>query len=138
METLLSLRTTRLVQWVLVVSILVPSLGPLPAWSQTVSGVRGLGGGVGALFSLVGPGSLYIDTQGTQGYIYPQGTFETFNFRNPMTGQFWAGGIMTLGPQLTVGLIQGANQVGTPVVIPSPPRQTVPPPEVESTLLEIP
>ena len=28
---------------------------------------------------------------------------------------------MTLGPQLTVGIIQGANQVGSPVVLVPPP-----------------
>jgi hypothetical protein len=109
------------------------------AWGQTVSGVRAIGGGgVGVLFNLVGPGSMYIDNAGTQGFVYPQGQFETFNFRNPSTGQFWTGGLMTLGPQLTVGLIQGANQVGSSFVFPSPPRELPPLPEVESTLLDIP
>ena len=106
--------------------------------AQTVSGVRAFGGGVGALFSLAGPGNLYVDNQGTQGFIYPSGTFESFNFRNPVTGQHWAGALMTLGPQLTIGLIQGANQVGSPVVLPGPPRQPPPLPEVESSLLDIP
>lgn len=108
------------------------------SWAQTVSGVRAFGGGVGALFSLAGPGNLYVDNQGTQGYMYPSGTFESFNFRNPTTGQGWAGGIMTLGPQLTIGLIQGANQIGSPLVLPAPPRQLPPLPEIESTLLDIP
>jgi hypothetical protein len=108
------------------------------SWGQTVSGVRAFGGGVGALFSLAGPGNLYVDNQGTQGFIYPSGTFESFNFRNPVTGQYWTGALMTLGPQLTIGLIQGANQIGSPVVLPGPSRQPPPLPEVESTLLDIP
>jgi hypothetical protein len=108
------------------------------AWGQNVSGVRAFGGGVGALFSLVGPGNLYIDNQGTQGFMYTSGTFESYNFRNPITGQFWAGALMTLGPQLSIGLIQGANQVGSPVVLPGPPIRTPPLPEIESTLLDIP
>jgi hypothetical protein len=107
-------------------------------WAQTVSGVRGFGGGVGALFSLVGPGNLYVDNQGTQGFMYSMGTFESCNFRNPVTGQHWAGALMTLGPQLSIGLIQGANQIGSPVVLPGPSRQIPPLPEVESTLLDIP
>jgi hypothetical protein len=107
-------------------------------WAQTVSGVRAFGGGVGPLFSLVGPGNLYVDNQGTQGFMYTTGTFESFNFRNPVTGQHWAGALMTLGPQLSIGLIQGANQIGSPVVLPSPSRQLAPLPEVESTLLDIP
>jgi hypothetical protein len=118
--------------------ILVCSLHGV-AWGQTVGGVRAFGGGVGALFSLVGPGNLYIDTQGTQGYIYTSGTFESYNFRNPITGQQWAGALMTLGPQLTIGLIQGANQGGfSPVVLPGPPPRTPPLPDIESTLLDIP
>jgi hypothetical protein len=108
------------------------------SWAQTVSGVRAFGGGVGALSSLTGPGNLYVDNQGTQGYMYTFGTFESFNFRNPTTGQAWAGGMMTLGPQLSIGLIQGANQIGSPLVLPGPPRQLPPLPEIESTLLDIP
>ena len=108
------------------------------AWGQTVSGVRAFGGGVGPLFSLVGPGNLYIDNQGTQGFMYTSGTFESYNFRNPITGQYWAGALMTLGPQLSISLIQGANQVGSPVVLPGPPITTPPLPEIESTLLDIP
>ncbi|WP_080884964.1 hypothetical protein [Nitrospira japonica] len=108
-----------------------------PAWAQTVSGVRGFDGGVAPLFSLVGPGSLYIDNQGTQGYMYnPGNNFQSFSFRNPTTGQAWSGAVMTLGPQLSIGLIQGANQVGSPIVLPSPPRGTAPLPPIESTLLD--
>lgn len=89
------------------------------AAAQSVSGVRGFNGGVAPLFNLVGPGNLYVDTQGSQGYIYNFGNnFESYNFRNPATGQAWTGAVMTLGPQLSVGLIQGANQVGSPVVFP--------------------
>ncbi len=36
---------------------------PLLAEAQTVSGVRSFDGGVGVLFSLTGPGSLYLDNQ---------------------------------------------------------------------------
>ena len=43
---------------------------------------------------------------------------------------------MTLGPQLSIGLIQGANQVGSPVVLPPPPRQTPPLIDMQSTLLD--
>jgi hypothetical protein len=108
------------------------------ALGQSVSGVRAFGGGVGALFSLVGPGNLYIDNQGTQGFMYTSGTFESYNFRNPITGQYWAGALMTLGPQLSIGLIQGANQIGSPVVLPGPPPRLPPLPEIDSTLLDIP
>jgi hypothetical protein len=94
-----------------------------PAWGQTVSGVRAFGGGVGPLFNLVGPGNLYLDTQGTQGYMYTFQTFESYNFRNPTTGQAWSGAVMTLGPQLSIGLIQGANQIGSPLVLIGPPGQ---------------
>jgi hypothetical protein len=91
--------------------------------AQTVSGVRAFGGGVGPLFGLVGPGNLYLDNQGTQGYMYtPGNNFESYSFRNPATGQFWTGAVMTLGPQLSIGIIQGANQSGSPVVLAPPPR----------------
>ncbi|WHZ15685.1 MAG: hypothetical protein OJF52_002531 [Nitrospira sp.] len=108
-----------------------------PAGAQSVSSVRGLGGGVAPLFGLVGPGNLYVDNQGTQGYIYNFGNnFESFNFRNPSTGQAWSGAAMTLGPQLSVGLIQGANQVGSPVVFPPAPREAGPLPPIQSSILE--
>lgn len=107
------------------------------ACGQSVSGVRSFDGGVGPLFNLVGPGNLYLDNQGTQGYLYtPGNNFESFNFRNPTTGQAWSGALMTLGPQLSVGLIQGANQSGTGIVLPRPPLQTPPLLPIESTLLE--
>ena len=107
------------------------------ASAQSVSGVRGFDGGVAPLFSLVGPGSLYLDNQGTQGFIYnPGNNFESFSFRNPTTGQAWSGAVMTLGPQLSIGLIQGANQVGSPVVLPGPPRQPPPLVDIQSTLLD--
>lgn len=108
-----------------------------PAWGQAVSGVRGINGGVGALFNLTGPGSLYVDSQGNQGYMYTQGAFESYNFRNPTSGQAWSGGMMTLGPQLSVGLIQGANQGGSsPIVFPPSPRQLPLLPPIESSILE--
>ncbi len=121
------------------------------AWTQDVEGVRGISGGVAALHDLPGgPGSLFIDGQGTQGSLYNVGTFESYNFRVP-NGPGWTGSMMTLGPQGTVGLISGANQasfsastgtsqlVRSPTVIPSPPRQLPPLPEIQSSiLLEIP
>lgn len=108
-----------------------------PAWGQAVSGVRGINGGVGALFNLTGPGSLYLDSQGNQGYMYTQGTFESYNFRNQTSGQAWSGGMMTLGAQLSVGLIQGANQGGSsPTVFPPSPRSLPPLPPIESAILE--
>jgi hypothetical protein len=70
--------------------------------------------------------------------MYTFNTFESYNFRNPVTGQAWSGAVMTLGPQLSIGVIQGANQVGTPVILIPPPRELPPPPEIESTVLEIP
>jgi hypothetical protein len=108
-----------------------------PASAQSVSGVRGFDGGVAPLFSLVGPGSLYLDNQGTQGFLYtPGNNFESFSFRNPTSGQAWSGAVMTLGPQLSIGLIQGANQSGSPVVLPGPPRQPPPLVDIGSTLLD--
>jgi len=107
------------------------------AQAQSVSGVRAFGGGVAPLFNLVGPGNLYLDTQGTQGYVYNFGNnFESFNFRNPATGQAWNGAMMTLGPQLSIGLIQGANQAGTPLVLPPIPRDVPPLPPIQSTILD--
>jgi hypothetical protein len=113
------------------------SAGGQTVWAQSVSGVRSFDGGVGPLFGLVGPGNLYLDNQGTQGYLYTPGqNFESYSFRNPTTGQAWSGAVMTLGPQLSIGLIQGANQVGSPVILPGPPRQTAPLPLVDSSLLD--
>ncbi|MDR4479829.1 MAG: hypothetical protein R3B37_08830 [Nitrospira sp.] len=121
-------------RWVIGVALL---LAPLPAAAQSVSGVRGFNGGVAPLFNLVGPGNLYVDNQGTQGYIYSFGSnFESYNFRNPATGQAWSGALMTLGPRLSVGLIQGANQVGAPVVFPPGPREAGPLPPIQSGLLD--
>jgi hypothetical protein len=123
-----------------IASIAVTALFALTpsAWSQSVSGVRAFGGGVAPLFELSGPGNLYLDTQGTQGYIYNfvGNNFESYNFRNPLTGQAWSGAMMTLGPRLSVGLIQGANQVGTPLVLPPIPRDVSPAPPIQSTILD--
>ncbi|MEQ1793656.1 MAG: hypothetical protein ABL970_05635 [Nitrospira sp.] len=108
-----------------------------PVLAQSVSGVRSFDGGVGPLFNLTGPGNLYLDGQGTQGYLYtPGGNMETYSFRNPTTGQAWSGAVMTFGPQLSIGLIQGANQSGSSLVLPGPPRQTGPLPSISSTLLD--
>ncbi len=136
-------------RWVIIVVMYFIALNS-PAWAQAVSGVRGINGGVGALHSLTGPtGSFYTDVQGNQGYVYSAGTFESFNFRTP-NGPAWMGGMMTLGPRLNVGLVAGGNQgffslgtgtnvlAGSPTVIPSPPRELPPLPEIESSLLDIP
>jgi hypothetical protein len=107
------------------------------AWGQSISSVRSFGGGVTPLFKLPGPGNLYIDNQGTQGFMYaPGNNFESYSFRNPTTGQAWSGTLTTLGPQLSIGLIQGANQSGSVLVLPGPPRQTVPLPSIQSTILD--
>jgi hypothetical protein len=107
------------------------------AWGQTISSVRSFDGGVAPLFRLPGLGSLYIDNQGTQGYLYnPGNNFQSYSFRNPTTGQAWSGAVTTLGPRLSIGLIQGANQSGSPLVLPGPPRQTVPLPSIQSTILD--
>lgn len=118
-------------------SLVLLGIGLSTASAQSVSGVRSFDGGVAPLFGLVGPGNLYLDNQGTQGYLYTPGqNFESYSFRNPATGQAWSGAVMTLGPQLSIGLIQGANQAGSPVVLPGPPRQTSPLPPIESTLFD--
>jgi hypothetical protein len=108
------------------------------ALAQSVSGassVRSFDGGIGNLFRL-GGGSLYVDPQGTQGFLFSpaQSFVQSYNFRNPTTGQAWSGAVMTFGPQLSIGLIQGANQVGSATVLPGPPRQSAPLPPIESTL----
>ena len=114
----------------------VPSLNS-QAWGQSISGVRSFDGGVAPLFKLPGPGSLYLDNQGTQGFLYnPGNNFQSFSFRNPTTGQAWSGAVTTLGPQLSIGLIQGVNQSGSPLVLPGPPRQTAPVPLIQSTILD--
>jgi hypothetical protein len=64
----------------------------------------------------------------------PGSNFESFNFRLA-NGQAYSGGIMTLGPQLSVGLIQGANQSGSPIVFPRAPRLTTPLPPIQSSIL---
>jgi hypothetical protein len=107
------------------------------AWGQSISSVRSFDGGVAPLFKLPGPGSLYLDNQGTQGFLYnPGNNFQSYSFRNPTTGQAWSGAVSTLGPQLSIGLIQGANQTGSPLVLPGPPRQTAPLPSIQSTILD--
>src|SRR5580765_8606586 len=107
------------------------------AWGQSISSVRSFDGGVAPLFTLPGPGSLYLDNQGTQGFLYnPGNNFQSFSFRNPTTGQAWSGAVMTLGPQLSIGLIQGANQSGSPLVLPGPPRQPAPLPAIQSNILD--
>ena len=114
----------------------LPSLNS-QAWGQSISSVRSFDGGVAPLFRLPGLGSLYLDNQGTQGFLYnPGNNFQSFSFRNPTTGQAWSGAVTTLGPQLSIGLIQGANQIGSALVLPGPPRQTAPLPLIQSTILD--
>jgi hypothetical protein len=116
--------------------LMVPLLDS-QVWGQTISSVRSFNGGVTPLFSLSGAGNLYIDNQGTQGSMYaPGNNFESYSFRNPTTGQAWSGALMTLGPQLSIGLIQGANQSGSGLVLPAPPRQTAPLPSIQSNILD--
>jgi hypothetical protein len=126
-------RIGRIVSWTCVLVIVGADL---PSWAQSVSGVRAFGGGVAPLARMPG-GNLYNDNQGTQGFMYTPGqNFESYSFRNPTTGQAWSGAVGTLGPQLSIGLIQGANQSGTAVVLPGPPRQTSPLSPVQSPLIE--
>ena len=107
------------------------------AWGQSISSVRSFDGGVAPLVKGPGPGSHYFDNQGTQGFMYnPGNNFQSFSFRNPTTGQAWSGAVTTFGPQLSIGLIQGANQTGSPTVLPGPPRQTAPLPAIQSTILD--
>jgi hypothetical protein len=123
-------------------SVLALFLFALPSldsrvWGQSISSVRSFNGGVTPLFNLSGAGNLYIDSQGTQGFMYtPGNNFESYSFRNPTTGQAWSGAVTTLGPQLSIGLIQGANQSGSGLVLPGPPRQTAPLPFIQSTILD--
>lgn len=124
---------------IVVLFLLLFGLPPVDSrvWGQSISSVRSFDGGVTPLFSLPGPGNLYIDNQGTQGFLYtPGNNFESFSFRNPTTGQAWSGAVNTLGPQLSIGLIQGANQSGSPLVLPGPPRQTTPLPSIQSNILD--
>jgi len=107
------------------------------ASAQTISSVRAFDGSVAPLFNLTGPASLYVDRQGTQGFLYTPGlNFESYNFRNPTTGQAWSGAVTTLGPQLSIGLIQGANQPGNAIVLPAPPRATPPLEDIQSTIID--
>jgi hypothetical protein len=116
--------------------LMVPLLDS-QVWGQTISSVRSFNGGVTPLFNVTGIGNLYIDNQGTQGSMYaPGNNFESYSFRNPTTGQAWSGALMTLGPQLSIGLIQGANQSGSGLVLPAPPRQTAPLPSIQSNILD--
>lgn len=129
-----SVRAAAPILWSLAALMIAVGCVESPAWAQSVSGVRGFSGGVAPLVRFPG-GSLYLDNQGTQGFLYNPGqNFQTFSFRNPTTGQAWSGAVGTLGPQLSIGLIQGGNQSGNPLVLPGPPRQTAPLPPIQSTL----
>lgn len=101
--------------------------------AQGVSGVRGMDGGIAPFFELVGLGRYYIDNQGTQGWTYNRDFFQSYSFNTP-GGQSWSGALTTLGPNLTIGLIQGANQSGSGVRFPAAPRQTPALPLIQSTI----
>lgn len=121
---------------VLCVLAVVALCAEVPVFAQSASSVQSFAGGVSPLFKFAG-GSLYIDNQGTQGFLHaPAPNMQSFSFRNPTTGQAWSGAVMTFGPQLSIGLIQGANQAGSPTVLPGPPRGTAPLPPIESGLLD--
>lgn len=121
--------------WCLALTFVALCCAP-SALAQAVSGARSSAGGVSPLTRFPG-GSLYIDNQGTQGFMYTPGqNFETYSFRNPTTGQAWSGAVGTMGPQLSIGVIQGGNQSGNPLVLPGPPRQTSPLPPIQSGILE--
>ena len=125
--------------WMLCMMVVAGLYADTSVLAQSASGAssgRSLAGGVAPQFKF-GGGTLYIDNQGTQGFLYTPGqNFESYNFRNPTTGQAWSGAVMTFGPQLSIGLIQGANQVGPATVLPGPPRETSPLPPIESGLLQ--
>ncbi len=130
-----SVRSAAPMLWGLAALMIAVGCVDSPAWAQSLSGIRGFSGGVAPLVRFPG-GSLYIDNQGTQGFLYTPGqNFQTFNFRNPTTGQAWSGAVGTMGPQLSIGLIQGGNQTGNPLVLPGPPRQTTPLLPIQSTIL---
>jgi hypothetical protein len=136
-QTILSISVLPAALSVLVLLLFALTSLKSQAWGQTISSVRSFDGGVAPLFRLPGLGSLYLDNQGTQGYLYnPGNNFQSYSFRNPTTGQAWSGAVTTLGPQLSIGLIQGANQTGSPLVLPGPPRQTAPLPSIQSTILD--
>ena len=79
--------------------------------------------GVAPLFNLAGPGNLYVDNQGTQGFIYNFGNnFESYNFRNPTTGQAWERSHHDAGTAALCGAYSGGEPGRFPVVFPLPYR----------------
>src|ERR1043165_1283152 len=81
-------------------------------WGQSISSVRSFDGGVTPLFTLPGPGSLYIDNQGTQGFLYnPGNNFQSFSFRNPTTGQAWRGVVPPPGRNFLLGLSKAPTRL---------------------------
>jgi hypothetical protein len=147
----LIIRERQLMKRIVMLSV-VMLLFHAPAWGQAVSGIRGVNGGVAALHNLTGTtSSLYIDGQGTQGFLSnPAGTggaFQSSIFKTP-NGPTWMGSMGTLGPRLNPGLIAGGVQSSfsgtsgtfvlssSPTIIPAPPPVLPPIPDIESTLLE--
>lgn len=147
----LIIRKGHLIERVLSLSMVIV-LFHAPVWGQAVSGIRGVNGGVGALNNLPGStSSLYVDGQGTQGFLSNPagagGAFESYLFKSP-NGPTWIGSMTTLGPRLSPGLVAGGNQssfslssgtfvlFSSPTVIPPPPVDLPPLPEIGSSLLE--
>ncbi|HKT35943.1 MAG TPA: hypothetical protein VJR03_14040 [Nitrospira sp.] len=135
----------------IVILTVVLLLSNTQVWGQ-VSGVRGVNGGVGALFNLSGTtSSLYVDGQGTQGFLSNPagagGAFESYVFKTP-NGPTWIGSMTTLGPQLNPGLVAGGVQssfnattgtfqlLSSPTIIPAPPRPLPPLPDIGSSVLD--
>ncbi len=153
MYALLSLiiHERHLMKQLLILSVVI-LLFHAPVWGQAVSGIRGVNGGVGALHNLTGSTSqLYVDGQGTQGFLSDPagagGAFESYIFKTP-NGPTWIGSMTTLGPQLNPGLVSGGVQgsfslssgtfvlFASPTIIPAPPRNLPPLPEIGSSLLD--
>ena len=91
----------RVKQTILPGSVLPPALSVLAlllfallslnssAWGQSISSVRSFDGGVAPLFRSPGLGSLYLDNQGTQGFLYnPGNNFQSSTFTCPASYYF--------------------------------------------------
>src|SRR5262249_42161841 len=111
-----------------------------PVWGQAVSGVRGVNGGGGALNNLPrSPSRLYIDGQGTQGFLSKPagagGAFQSYLFKTP-NGATWIGSVTPLGPHIKPGFGSGENpsllslSSATFILSPPPPLTPPPPPEL--------
>ena len=63
-----------------------------------------------ATVGLPGLGSLYIDNQGTQGFMYNPKRSNRTAFGIRRLGQAWSGALTTFGPQLSIGLIKAPTR----------------------------